>query len=734
MKAVRMLDLTQRHNIVISRTKISTPERKNKRVTRGRVLCAGCAVMLSFVGVDASAHNPHDPALAFAASPDLVNDQTLYVATFPELNWSYKDILRSTDGGVSWTKLPNGMDNRFDFSAIRVSPSFSDDYTVYASTRGDGVYQSSDRGNSWRTFNAGLRGLNVTDIEIGGSKHTDYMLYAALSTGGIYRRASTQTAWTLALSTSIKVNAMATSPDFTQDSTVVTADTTGRLRISTTSGTTWTDLGIAAAATVNDIAIAPGGAKEIFLATSRNGVFYSNDSGKTFTNKITGLPAETISNIAVSPNYLVDHTVFCTSRTLSVFKSTDSGSSWTLYPSGAAITGQASVGKEFIDLQISNNYATDGTVFLAAFDGLFRSTTAGDTWSQLQTRTYLTTGLALSTGFMTDHHVIASNYASGGLYASADGGATWTRAVNGWNYPKTSPHSFFDVDFVSNHVGPPMAVAVQNYSAIGFTSDFGASWDMKRIPDMPDVTAGRVYPTVIGLSSAFDTDQVIYLGTRKHGIIQSLDGAQTWRAKRGVPTNVLITSLVVSPNYANDHTAFSATLGGQVWRTINGGDNWSRVGSTSILTRAGNNFNKFTWVAMSPNFAIDHLVLVGTNKGVYRSLNGGDTWTPIGASEIGPLTVIRQIEFSPNFAEDQTVFVTVRGRGMYRVLLDPAANVASLQNIGMPLLAANAEFTEFRVSPNFKVDATLLGASEGAVYRSTDAGLTWTIAGYTGGG
>lgn len=732
-KAVAVLKTTKRQIAVVSKPSIATAERRSKRAARNWMASAACAVMVTLVSVNAFAHNPHDPILAFAASPDVANDQTLFVATFPELNWSYKDILRSTDGGVSWTKLPNGMDNRFDFSAIRLSPSFSDDHTVYAATRGDGIYQSLDGGNSWRLFNTGLGNLNITDVRIGGSKHTDYRLYASRGAGGLYRRASTQTSWSSVLSATIKVSALATSPDFTQDATVMTADTTGRLRISRDAGTTWTDLGNPASAMVNEIAIAPGLANEIFLATSRSGIFYSADAGATFTNKIDGLPEEAISNIAVSPSYVVDHTVFCTTATYAVYKSIDSGNSWTLYPSGAAITGQASVGKEYVDLQVSDAYATDGTVFLGAADGLFRSTTAGETWSQVQTRTLLTTGLALSPAFSVDQHVIASNYAGGGLYASHDSGATWTRAVNGWEYPFTAPHSFFDVDFVPNHVGVPMAVAVQNYSAIGFTSDFGASWNVKRIPDLLDVAEGWVYPTVIGMSPAFDTDKVIYLGTRKHGIIQSLDGAQTWRTKRGVPTTVLITSVAVSPNYAKDRTAFTATLGGQVWRTINGGDSWSRVGATSILSRAGTNFNKFTWVAVSPHFATDKLVLVGTNKGVYRSVNRGGIWKPIGKSEIGPQTTIRQIEFSPNFGQDRTVFVNVRGKGLYRVTLDAAGIVTSLQNIGLSLLANNVEFTEFRLSPNFVQDATLLGASEGTVYRSSDGGLTWAVAGHPGG-
>lgn len=69
---------------------------------------------------------------------------------------------------------------------------------------------------------------------------------------------------------------------------------------------------------------------------------------------------------------------------------------------------------------------------------------------------------------------------------------------------------------------------------------------------------------------------------------------------------------------------------------------------------------------------------------------------------------------------------------MYRLALTATGNVASSQNVGLSLLDRNVEFTEFCVSPGFKQDGTILGASREAVYRSTNGGLTWVPAGYPG--
>ena len=677
----------------------------------------------------ASAHNPHDPVLALGVSPDYANDNTLYVSTFAEWNWGYKDILRSTDGGTTWTKLPKGLDNRSPISAIRVSPSFAIDGTVYAATHGDGVYASSNRGNSWQLINTGLTGKDIGELKIAGSPYGGHTLFAAPTTGGLFRHASNEGAWTQVLSTSIKLTVVTPSPDFASDLTVLAADDAGNLRISTDGGNSWVEHGKPAAAVIYDMAIASGGAEVMFLATSRRGIFYSANSGASFSNIVANLPAEAINNVAVSPNYNKDHTVFCTTPTHSVYKSTNAGVSWTLMPTGAVITGQANPTPlaEFSELQTSNTYATDGAVFLSAFDGLFVSSNAGTVWKQRQTRVGLVTGLAFSTSFSTDRRVMASNYAEGGLYSSADRAANWTRVWDGWFHPGNSLSSFA-IDFVRNHTGPPMAVATKNFSQIGFTSDYGSTWRVVAIPDMPDASHALrpVYPNVMSVSPQFDKDREIYLGSRRQGVLHSVNGGTSWVASPEVPTTQEIMATAISPDYAHDHIAMAVTGDGQVWRTTNNGGHWSRVGTTTIKTHSG---QRVPSLAFSPNVAVDHLVLVGTNSGVYVSTDEGATWKGVNDASIGSPSIIQQVEFSPGFAADHQLFVNVRAHGLYRVAMSASGAVNSSVDIGGTLLDRNIQFTVFHLSPTFSQDSTILGATGRDVYRSTDGGTTWTLVG-----
>ena len=697
-------------------------------IQAGRTRIAVLTFLLALASSAVCAHNPHDPVLALGVSPNYASDKTLYVSTFAEWNWGYKDILRSTDGGGTWTKLPKGLDNHTRVIAIRLSPSFTLDRTVYAATSGDGIYASTNLGNSWQAINTGLVGRTIGELKIAGSPYGGHTLFAAPTTGGLFRRTSAQSAWTQVLSTTIKLRVVTPSPDFTTDLTVLAADAAGDLRISTDGGLSWVDHGKPAAAVIYDMAIAPGGAKVIFLATSRRGIFYSANSGGSFKNMVANLPAEAVNNVAVSPNYNVDHTVFCTTPTHSVYKSTNAGASWALTPTGAVITRQTSLITEFSELQVSNTYPSDGAVFLSAFDGLFVSSKAGTAWGQRQTRVGVVTDLAFSTTFATDLRVMAANYAEGGLYSSADRGTAWTRVWDGWLHPGNSLSSFA-IDFVRNHAGPPMAIATKNFSQIGFTSNFGATWSVKAIPNMLDSTqaVSAVYPNVMSVSPQFDNDREIYLGTRTHGVLHSSNGGTSWVAAPGVPKTQEIMASAISPGYAHDHTALVVSADGRVWRTTDNGSHWSQVGATTIKTRGGG--QRVPSLAFSPNIAVDHLVLVGTNNGVYESTDEGATWKSINDATIGSANIIQQIEFSPGFASDHQLFVNVRAHGLYSVAMDTSGAVTASLNIGASLLDRNIQFNVFHLSPTYSQDATILGASERDVYRSTDGGMTWALVG-----
>ena len=69
---------------------------------------------------------------------------------------------------------------------------------------------------------------------------------------------------------------------------------------------------------------------------------------------------------------------------------------------------------------------------------------------------------------------------------------------------------------------------------------------------------------------------------------------------------------------------------------------------------------------MSPAYAADHTVFAGLRgHGVYRSVDGGNAWQPLGLLD----QVIIDLAISPNFAADHTLFAAAGlGSGGYKFI------------------------------------------------------------------
>ena len=63
------------------------------------------------------AHSPHDVIDAIALSPIYHKDKTVFIAMEETLR-------RTTDGGASWKDIVNGLNNKFPFTSIAISPNF----------------------------------------------------------------------------------------------------------------------------------------------------------------------------------------------------------------------------------------------------------------------------------------------------------------------------------------------------------------------------------------------------------------------------------------------------------------------------------------------------------------------------------------------------------------------------------------------------------------------------------
>lgn len=120
---------------------------------------------------------------AIAPSPNFAKDGTLFLVAWALDENGGQVILRSTDGGQTFTRLgglPSGEDLAL---TLAVSPNFAQDRTLFAGglrreSMGEGVWKSTDGGDTWAPVWNGLEHLRVDRIAISPRYGDDQTLLA----------------------------------------------------------------------------------------------------------------------------------------------------------------------------------------------------------------------------------------------------------------------------------------------------------------------------------------------------------------------------------------------------------------------------------------------------------------------------------------------------------------------------------------------------------------------------
>lgn len=132
--------------------------------------------------------------------------------------------------------------------------------------------------------------------------------------------------------------------------------------------------------TVTALAVSPDFANDqtLLAGTSEGGVFKSTDGGAQWKAVNMGLGNTQIKALVYSPAYAADKTVFIGGLHLGIQKSANGGESWDWL-------GNVSWGHSYC-LGISPHYAADSTFFGCINDvGIYRTTNGGSTWDLLKT-------------------------------------------------------------------------------------------------------------------------------------------------------------------------------------------------------------------------------------------------------------------------------------------------------------------------------------------------------------
>ncbi|MFZ4590996.1 MAG: T9SS type A sorting domain-containing protein, partial [Ignavibacteria bacterium] len=342
-------------------------------------------------------------------------------------------IFLSTDNGVSWTRLTNGLTNNFILtlaSSGSIIVAGAEHYPVTG-----GVYLSTNSGTSWSL--AGLSNYDIYSLAISGTN-----ILAGTSQNGVYLSTNYGSNWT-ELNNGMQIPN--TVWGLTFSGTNLYANTTNGLFLSTNSGINWGSIGypnqnISSFASIGTFIFAGGDGAfkssnnglnwtriglnaNVFLASGTNlfaaggnYVYRSTNYGINWSQG-NGLPYYSISALAISGTNLFAG-FSLNIYTGKVYRSTNYGSSWT-------DAGLISWGVKTLAF-------LGTTIFAGTNNGLFLSTNNGANWN---TSGFVNTDvLSLA---VSGNNIFAGTGGSG-VYISTNNGTSWTAV----NYGLPSSHIY----------------------------------------------------------------------------------------------------------------------------------------------------------------------------------------------------------------------------------------------------------------------------------------------------
>ncbi len=265
-------------------------------------------------------------------------------------------------------------------------------------------------------------------------------------------------------------------------------------------------------------------------------------------------------------------------------------------------------------------------------------------------------------------------------------------------------------------------------SAIDMNSSFIPYW-------------GKVSGRVRGLDVHPTNPNIVYIGAAAGGIWKTTDGGTTWVDKSGGLTRLTFGSIAIDPN--NTNTIYAGTgetiwfynnvtyEGNGLYKSTNGGDTWTQI------TNGFGIQTQFSDFEVNPGNSNVLLASLGsgnwnlgapTNQGIWRSSDAGLTWT---------LTLNVQSAFDVAFHPSNSLLAyaaignKVSAGGFYRSTDGGATWIQS--NIGLPAATSICRM-QFELSPSSPLiiyaliysNVALPGGRATAAFRSTDGGVNWS--------
>jgi photosystem II stability/assembly factor-like uncharacterized protein len=545
-------------------------------------------------------------ARSFAAVPG--HPDHLYLGTLD--SWIYE----SQDRGASWRRLAK-LDPADDLVLDNIVVDAADSSTIYVAAwkidqpdSGGGLWVSHDGGKTWKDA-AGLRGQSIRSFTQAPSDPK--MLFAG-SLEGVFRSQDSGATWKLISPPASKeiheVESLAVDP---ADPNVIYAGTWHLPWKTSDGGEHWKNIkqGVIEDSDVFSIIVDPVKPRTVFLSAC-SGIYKSEDAGNLF-HKVQGIPSDARRTrvLMQDPN---NHEIVYAGTTQGLYKTTDGGHSFSPMTADNVIVNDV-----YVDPADSNKVlmATDRGGILSSTDAGVTFTASNEGFSERKVDALLvdlSDPSRLYAGVVND-----KTY--GGAFFSINGGQSWQQIGDGLEGRDVFALGQAADGTVAAGTSHGIFVLNQNLAA-----GVAPHWEPRNTvantvlkPEVKTVAGHRiniekkVKVPDIEISSrvnALDLSGDAWLASTSIGLFTSRDRGATWQGGTVMDSGDYLSVAALGSTLA------AARSDGVVY-SLNAGKDWAPMQVPTMLTRIHR-------VAFSP----DGTLWLAAREGVYFTHDNGHSW------------------------------------------------------------------------------------------------------------
>ena len=612
--------------------------------------------------------------------------------------WEYMQQHRLTEDGRVQNYAARNFDEYHQYMASQSSRGVTVTYGYW-----DALGPSSwTDGNGW---NGGLGRINCITFHPSNSS----IFWVGSPSGGLWKTTNGGTTWTPLTDgmPRIGLSGMAVNYNNTNVMYLLTGDGDGAdvysigVLKTIDGGVTWTSTGLTWAVTNfvrgYKLLMHPTNPAILFVVTNI-GIFKTTNSGSSWTNVHSSAPSN-YHDIEFKPG---DPTTMYACAGTRFYRSTNTGDTWTQITSGVPSNatriaiGVTPNNSAYVYLFAGPTYSS-GT-----FVGMYRSFDSGLNFGTKSTTPnilgYSSTGNDDRHQTWYNHAVAISRTSTGTIvtgaincWKSTDFGENWTLSSM-WNDPPGTSYTHADIHALE--INP-----LNNYLYCGSdggifrSTNFGDTWT--------DLSSGLAITQIYRMAGYQPNANLIIDGTQDNGSNKFTVGSQYLHVLGADGMDCMI-------DHSNSNVFYNSTQFGNLRKSTNGGSTYSFI---APVTDGGPWITPFI---MNPSNS--QIIYGGWYGGIRKSTNGGSTWTNIGSLGTGAMAhgVNNTSRIYASVKDSRTIYMSNDAGATFTTI------TGTLPSGVITFIAVNPDNSA-------QVYVTYGGySSANKVFRSLDAGSTWT--------